>query len=229
MWDGVVEGLGSGYRVLRYDLPGHGTSPDPRQPYGMAALAEQLAAVLDGSGVARAHVVGMSLGGLVAQEFAGRFPGRVDRLVLVDTTPQYPAALKQKWVERAATARSSGVAAMIEEKLGIWFTPEFVAAGGPAIQYVRATLAACSGEGYARACEALQAADLRDSVRRIRAPTLILLGDGDLPPFHEAAAWMAARIADSRVALIENARHAAPIQQPREFVRLVREFLASPI
>jgi 3-oxoadipate enol-lactonase len=225
LWDGVIDALGAGHRVLTYDLPGHGESATPPAGYSIDDLADQLAAVLDASGVSRAHVAGMSLGGCVAQSFAGRYPERVARLVLADTTPQYPPALKNTWIERASIARSRGVGPLVDEKLTIWFTPDFAAANGPQVRYVRDTLTACDGEGYALACEALGAADLRDSVRRISAPTLIALGDGDLPPFHDAARWMHDAIPGSRVQLIAGARHAAPLQQSAAFAALLRDFL----
>jgi 3-oxoadipate enol-lactonase len=214
MWTPIVSALQTNFRVISYDLPGHGRSAVPQGSYGITELADQLAEIFRARQLTRAHVVGMSLGGLVAQEFAARYPGLLDRLVLIDTTPQYTPMLKQKWVERAAIARSRGVGPMIDEVLLIWFTPDFVTANGPVVRWVRDTLTKCSGEGYALACQALESADLRELVKRIQAPTLILLGEGDLPPFHEAAAWMSAQIAGSKVELIPEARHAAPLQQP---------------
>jgi 3-oxoadipate enol-lactonase len=214
MWTPIASTLQANFRVISYDLPGHGQSAVPRGSYGIAALADQLADIFRAQQLTRAHVVGMSLGGLVAQEFAARYPALLDRLALIDTTPQYTPLLKQKWVERAAVARSRGVGPLIDEVLLIWFTPEFLTANGPVVRWVRDTLTKCSGEGYALACEALESADLREWVKQIQAPTLIMLGEGDLPPFHEAAAWMQAQIAGSQVELIPDARHAAPLQQP---------------
>lgn len=225
LWDDVVARLQPQFRALTYDLPGHGPAPAPIGSYSIDDLADHLAAVLDREGVARAHIVGMSLGGCVAQAFAGRYPARVAGLVLADTTPQYTAALKDTWVERAAIARSRGVGPLIDDKLVIWFTPAFVAANGPKLRYVRETLAACDGEGYALACEALGAADLRDHVARIRAPTLIAIGDGDLPPFHDAARWFQSTIRGSELWTIPDARHAAPLQQSAAFAARLIEFL----
>lgn len=224
LWTDAIGALGTGYRVFTYDLPGHGASATPAARYSIDDLADQLATIFEAQALSRAHVVGMSLGGCVAQAFAGRYPERVAKLVLADTTPLYPPALQDKWVERASIARSQGVGPLIAEKLTIWFTPDFAAAEGPQVRYVRDTLTACDGEGYALACEALGAADLRDTVRRIRAPTLITLGDGDLPPFHDAARWMNEAIPGSRVHLIEDARHAAPLQQSAAFAALLRRF-----
>jgi 3-oxoadipate enol-lactonase len=228
LWDDVVSDLHVDFRVLCYDLPGHGETAALAHGYTIDDLADQLAGVLEAQHVARAHIVGMSLGGCVAQAFAARYPERVDRLVLADTTPVYPPALQQTWATRAAIARAEGVAPLIADKLVIWFTPDFAAADGPKVRYVKETLAACDGESYALACEALAAADLREHVRRIRARTLIALGDGDLPPFHDAARWMNQAIQSSRVELIADARHAAPLQQSAAFATLLRDFFESP-
>src|SRR5689334_3390511 len=162
-WDFAAE-LGGDFTLLRYDLPGHGASAVPAAPYGIAELSAQLAGVLAAHGIARAHVAGISLGGLIAQHFAATRPERVDRLILIDTTPRYTDELRAMWDARAATARAVGVAPMIPALLAIWFSADAVERNEAGMRYVRDTLARCPGEGYALACEALKAADLRGLV-----------------------------------------------------------------
>src|SRR5262249_15435554 len=152
-------------------------------------LSRQLAGVLAAQGIARAHVAGISLGGLVAQHLAATRGDLVERLVLIDTTPRYDDTARQMWDERARAARTKGVASLLETLLQIWFTADFVRQDPPAVRYVRACFAAASGEGYARACEALAAADLRPLVPDIAAPTLVLCGAEELPAFRDAAEW----------------------------------------
>jgi pimeloyl-ACP methyl ester carboxylesterase len=168
-WD-FARDLGDDFTLLRYDLPGHGGSPTPARAYGIADLSAQLVALLDREHIARASIAGISLGGLIAQHVAARHPARVDRLVLIDTTPRYSDDMRAMWAQRAATARTAGVGALIDNLLKIWFTAAALAANGPGVNYVRGALARTSGEGYARACEALAAADLRDGAARIEAP-----------------------------------------------------------
>ncbi len=117
-WDFAVP-LASDFTLLRYDLPGHGSTPVPAESYRIEDLSDQLAAVLAQHGISRPHVAGISLGGLIAQHFAANEV--VDRLVLIDTTPRYTEEMRAMWVERAATARMRGVAALIEDLLGVWF------------------------------------------------------------------------------------------------------------
>ena len=226
-WD-FCRDLSDRYTLLTYDLPGHGASAVPPGPYGIEDLSRQLADLLERHGIGRAHVAGISLGGLIAQHFAASRPDLVDRLVLIDTTPRYTDEMRAMWAERAATARSAGVAALVEGLLKIWFTPVAVGANGPAVRYVRATLARSPGEGYALACEALAAADLRPLAASITAPTLVVCGDDDIPSFLDAARWLAAQIAGARLAWIKEARHASVLERPEQALALLREFLAAP-
>src|SRR5439155_15378763 len=159
----------------------------------------QLTAVLAREGVARAHVAGISLGGLVAQHFAATNAALVDRLVLIDTTPRYVDEARQMWVERARAARTAGVASLIDGLLKIWFSDGFAANNPPAVRYVRDRFTKASGEGYALACEALGAADLRPLATSIKAPTLVFCGKDELPPFKDAAHWLQENIKGARL------------------------------
>ncbi len=226
LWDIAAAGLDRDFTLLSYDFPGHHETTLPPGGYGIAELSAQLAALLDRAGVARAHVAGISLGGLVAQHIAATRPALVDRLMLIDTTPRYTDESRRMWVERAAAARHDGVAALAEGLLRIWFTEDFIAADPPAVRYVRDTLGRCSGEGYALACEALGAADLRPLVPMIKCPTLVVCGEQELPPFQEAARWLVQTIAGARAQWLGPARHCSILQQPEQFRRALRTFLA---
>ena len=226
LWEIAAAGLEEQFSLLSYDFPGHGATPVPECRYTIADLSAQLGAVLAREGVGAAHVAGISLGGLVAQHFAAENPARIDRLVLIDTTPRYVEEARQMWVERAHAARTAGVASLIDGLLKIWFTDGFLAEDPPAVRYVRNSLAETSGEGYALACEALGAADLRPLAAKIGAPSLILCGADELPPFRDAAHWLQQNIRDARLKWLSPAKHASILQQPHEFVALMRAFLA---
>ena len=225
LWRIALHDWDRDHTLLAYDFPGHGESPVPSGPYCIADLASQLAAMLDGAGIARATVAGISLGGLVAQHFAAVFPARVDRLVLIDTTPRYTDEMRGMWAVRAAQARKDGVKSLIPGLLDIWFTKEFVTQNPPAVRYVRAAFEHCPNEAYARACEALAAADLRQLTPKITAPTLVVCGEQDIPSFIDAARWLNANIANSHLAWLKPARHASILEQPLAFQRMLREFL----
>ena len=224
-WDFATE-LSGDFTLLRYDLPGHGASAVPAAPYGIADLSAQLAEILTAHKIARAHVAGISLGGLIAQHFAATHPGLVDRLILIDTTPRYTDELRAMWDKRASAARAAGVAPLIDDLLKIWFSSDALARDIPGVRYVRDALARSPTEGYALACEALRAADLRELAPKIAAPTLVVCGDDDIPSFRDAARWLASRIRNARLAWISRARHASVLEKPEEARGLIRDFLA---
>jgi len=224
-WDFAAP-LEDSFELVRYDFPGHGATPVPAAGYSIEDLTEQLVEVLSEQGITKAHIAGISLGGLVAQAFAAMYPERVDRLVLIDTTPRYTDELRGIWAERAATARKQGVTALADDILKIWFSEPFIAADEPAVRYVREQLSRTPPEGYALACEALAAADLRLLLGRIAAPTLVLCGDKDIPSFLNAAKRLAAGIGEAQLAWITGGHHASVLEKPEDAVRRMRRFLA---
>ncbi len=224
LWD-CLGGLTDRFELISYDLPGHGETALPAAPYGIAELSAQLVGVLRREGIARAHVMGISLGGLVAQHFAATAAAMVDKLVLLDTTPRYTGEARANWAVRAAAARRDGPASLLPMILKIWFTEPFVAADPPAVRLVRETFAACNGEGYALACEALGAADLLALTPRIAAPTLVICGADEIPAFRDAAAWLHANIAGARLEIVASAAHASVLEQPARIEALLRGFL----
>ncbi|HEY6861269.1 MAG TPA: alpha/beta fold hydrolase [Pseudolabrys sp.] len=220
-----ADDLARDFTLVSYDLPGHGRSPVPAGAYTIEDLSVQLDELLTRQKIARAHVAGISLGGLIAQHFAATRPDMVDRLILIDTTPRYTDELRAMWAERATMARSAGVKALVDGLLKIWFTPQSVTDDTKAVRYVRTTLQKSSGEGYALACEALAEADLRTAAATITAPTLVICGDDDIPSFLDSAHWLASNIKGARLEWIGKARHASVIERPSEALAIMRNFL----
>lgn len=223
-WD-FAEPLAQDFTLYRYDLPGHGVTPIPDSAYTIADLADQLAAIMEKHAIGRAHIAGISLGGLIAQDFAARHPEWVDRLVLVDTTARYTDDMRQMWAERAGTARAKGVAVMVDALLAIWFSKQAIEQNEPGVAYVRDTLTRCDGEAYALSCEALAAADLRARLGSIKAKTLVICGDDDIPSFLDAARQLAGSIPNATLEWISGTRHASVLEKPANAVSLLRSFL----
>jgi 3-oxoadipate enol-lactonase len=221
-WD-FTKPLENKLRLCRYDLPGHGTTPVPTAAYTIEDLSAQLARVLKQNGISKTHLAGISLGGLIAQHFAATQPEMVDRLMLVDTTPRYDDELRRMWGVRADTARKQGVGALIDGLLPIWFSAAYLATDAAPVRYVRETLSRTSGEGYALACEALAAVDLRPFTARIKAPTMVVCGDNDIASFLDAACWLSANIPNARLAWLPKTRHASIIEAPERALQLMRE------
>lgn len=223
-WD-TVSGQLPGYTLLSYDFPGHGRSPAPTSTTTIEDLAEQAAALLTQAGVGRAHVVGVSLGGLVAQALAAAHPELVDHLAVVDAVATYPEVLRQQWRDRQVSVREQGMEPLVQPTLALWFTAERLAQGGPEVDYVRQAVLAGDPEGYARACEALEPVDLTALAARITAPTLVVCGEDDAPPFTAAAPWFAETIPGARLVWLAPARHAGVLEQPGQFVAALQDFL----
>jgi 3-oxoadipate enol-lactonase len=223
-WD-VLEPLTSRHELIAYSFPGHHDTPLPGHPYGVPELSAQLRAVAEREGLARFHLMGISLGGSVAAHFAGTYPGMVDRLVLADCTPRYDEESRANWPVRARLARENGVASLVPMLMQVFFTPGTLAEDGPDVRHVRETFEACDGEGYALACEALAALDAWEEVRRITAPTLVVLGSEERQSFKDAADRMVAAIPGSRKVLVPAAGHASVRERPGFVVSLLREFL----
>jgi 3-oxoadipate enol-lactonase len=220
-WDPVVAELGHP-AVETPDLPGHGAAdlPGPRP-----SLADYAAPVLElASSTGPVDLVGVSLGGLVAQEVAARRPELVRRVVLVDTVAVYPDPMRQMWRDRAATARDRGLEELVEPMEAMWFTDSFRRDHPDEVARVRKRFLGTDPEGYARTCEALETADTTSLAPAVTAPTLVVCGDDDAPPFREAAAWLAERLPDARLQWLEG-RHAVVLERPAELAAALRAFL----
>jgi 3-oxoadipate enol-lactonase len=217
-WDAVLPKLAERFHVLRYDHLGHGDSDVPPGPYTLEDLTGALAAAMEAHGINRAHLAGLSLGGMVALQLAATYPHLVDRLAVVCASAYLPPA--QNWLDRASAVRNGGMAAVADTVLGRWFTPAF--AESPAAQTVRADLLSTPVEGYAGCCEAIAAMDLRPLLRAIQAPTLVIAGAEDPATPVDHAEAIAARVqGPARVEVVAGAAHLASVERPDDVSRIL--------
>lgn len=223
-WD-VLDPLMDRNELVAYSLPGHPGTRLPGHQYGVPELTEQLREVMLREGIGKFHLMGISLGGSVAQHFAGVYPDMVDRLVLADCSPRYDDESRANWPVRAAAARKDGVKSLIPFLMQVFFTAESIAEDGPNVRHVRETFEACDDEAYALACEALATLDAREQTRKIKARTLIMLGSNERQSFKDAAQWMQGAIAHSKVVEVPAAGHASVRERPEFVTRQLREFL----
>ncbi len=223
-WD-VLDPLSDRNELVSYSLPGHPGTKLPGHQYGVPELTEQLRQVAVRDGLRKFHLLGISLGGSVAQHFAGTYPDMVDKLVLADCSPRYDDESRANWPVRAAAARKDGVKSLIPMLLQVFFTPGSIAENGPNVRHVRETFAACDNEGYALACEALAMLDAREQTRKVTAPTLIMLGSAERQSFKDAAKWMHETIRESRVVEVPAAGHASVRERPEFAIQQLRHFL----
>lgn len=223
MWAPQLEALEQRFRVVRYDTRGHGESTVPLGPYTIDDLADDLVALLDRFDVTRAHLVGLSLGGMTAMRVAARNPGRVDRLVLLCTGTRLPPA--SAWTDRAAVVREHGCDAVAHAVVQRWFTLEYLTAHPDLETAYVSMVADTPAEGYAGCCEAIAALDLRDDLSMIAAPTLAIAGSDDPATPPGKLEEIANGVKDGRLLVVSHAAHLANAERPDVITPAIIEHL----
>lgn len=223
MWDRQLAAFEDRFRVVRYDIRGHGASEVPTGPYSIDDLADDVVAILDELGLQRVHFVGLSLGGMTGMRLAARHPERVDRLVALCTAAHLGPA--SAWQERAALVRSSGAQAVAEAVVTRWYTEPHRTASPQVVATAEATVTATPAEGYAGCCEAIAEMDLRADLASIVAPTLAIAGADDPATPPEFLAEIADGVQDGTLLVIEGAAHLANDEQPDAVTDAILEFL----
>ncbi|MDA8253494.1 MAG: 3-oxoadipate enol-lactonase [Rhodospirillales bacterium] len=221
VWQPQAAALADRFRVIRPDLRGHGLTGTTPGPGSMAQFAADMLALLDALGIARAHVGGLSIGGMVAQALAAAAPQRVASLILCDTATAIPPP--DFWRERAAIVRAQGTAAIADAVVARWVTPAALAA--PETEGLRTMLLRTPPEGYAAAAEAIAAADLGAATARLRVPALVLVGAEDLATPPAAAAALAQAIPGATLVEIAGAAHIPTYEQGAAVTDAMRRFL----
>ena len=222
LWRPQVEGLSSGFRIIRYDTRGHGRSDRPAGPYTIDTLGLDALAILDAAGVSRAHVCGLSLGGLTAMWLGVHAAARVGTLTLASTAARICDAAF--WQNRIEQVQAAGIEPLADASMTRWFTDSFRAAHPAIVDEFRRMLVASPAGGYASCCGALRDADLRAQIGSIAAPVLVLVGQHDpvTPPADAEA--IRVRIPGARVTVLD-AAHLANVEKADAFNRSVRLFM----
>jgi pimeloyl-ACP methyl ester carboxylesterase len=219
MWQGQMDALAGNYRLIAWDMRGHGQtdSPDDASAYSEAATVDDMAAVLDAAGVEKAVISGLSLGGYMSLAFNVKYPERVLALMLFDTGPGYKNPVgREGWNETAM-----GRATVFEEK-GI-----DALGRGAEVRIAQHR----SAQGLAHAARGMLAqfdSRIIESLPEIKVPTMVLVGEND-QPFIGASQYMATKIPGAKLVTIPGAGHAANIDQPAAFNDAVRAFLAETV
>jgi len=228
IWDAVVSRLPESLRVVRYDQRGHGLSEVGETPYRIEALADDLAALVERLELGRPLVVGLSVGGLVAQALALGHPERVSGLCLCGTAAQI--GTREAWSARMDQVRREGIRSVSAGVVERWFGPAFVAAHPERVRGFRLMLERAPVEGYLATIAALASADLRERVAGIEVPALVVSGELDAVVTPEQGRALSAAISGgasgkSEFCLLPGAAHLMSVDQPAALAGEILSFL----
>jgi pimeloyl-ACP methyl ester carboxylesterase len=223
-WDGVAARLSRDFQVVRHDLRGHGKSSKVRGPYSLEMFAEDAARLLDHLGIARTHVAGQSLGGMIAITFAAKFPQHVNRLAVLSTAAGRTEEERRKVLERVSLIGSGISGDHFKNSLSRWFTDEFRATNPVAIEQYSARNLENDPACYASAYTVLATAEVESQLTQIKAPALIVTGENDMGSNPRMARHIHDRIAGSELRILPRLRHSILIEAPSLIAGLLEPF-----
>ena len=226
MWDGQIPTLERDFRILRYDLRGHGGSEATPGDYSIALLVNDLANLLDSQRIQKTSLVGLGLGGAIAQAFAIAHPGRVEQLMPCCCRARMVPDFAALWHKLRAAVQQNGLGSIVEPTVQRWFSEDFKAAHPEVLDKIRRMVRGTTQEGYLGVTAAFLGLDVEDQLGRIRARTLYVSGANDHlggPPL--LMKGLSEKVEGARHVSVPNAAHIANIQNPDGFNQVLRGFL----
>lgn len=227
IWDAQAAALRSRYRVLRYDMRGHGITEAPpagSSGYTMDQLADDAAALIKVLGLKRVHFCGLSIGGMCGQKLAAKLPELVASLILCDTASTMSRTI---WDERIAAVRQSGIEVTAGATMQRWFTPAFLERRPDVVKGIRNMFVRTAFEGYVGCSLAIRNMDLRPDDAKITCPALIIVGKDDPATTVAMARELNTAIKGSKLTIIPQAAHMVLLEQPDAVTRAIADFLAA--
>jgi 3-oxoadipate enol-lactonase len=230
MWDAVARIMKNDFTVVRYDHRNHGVSAFSKTPFSVDDLADDAAELIDNLGDDPVFFVGLSLGGMVAQSLAARYPNLVSACVIANSAEYYDDEVKKMWSDRIDRVKREGVSAISGMAIERWFTPEYLSSEDPTakeiILDIKSELDSFDSQAYSLSCGAVSDVDCRKGNQSIQVPTLVLFGlkDQATPPALSEAIHKS--IQSSELAGID-AAHLSAVEKPLEFAAITSKFLLS--
>ena len=221
MWDPQLEAFKDRYRMLAYDMRGHGQTTAPGGAYTLDMLADDVFGLVKSLKIEKASYCGLSIGGMIGQTIAIRGAGPFERMVLADTTHAQPPEALQQWEERIRIAESKGMAALVDSTMERWFTPAF--RSSPAAKKIAGLIAATPVAGYVGCGRAIMGLGTTAKLKDIKVPVLALTGNEDAAA--PGTRYIGENVPGAKFIGIPQAAHIANVEQPEAFNRALREFL----
>ncbi|SAL83545.1 alpha/beta hydrolase [Caballeronia arvi] len=228
-WDDVVSRLADDFRVLTFDLRGHGTSSRVRGRYEIDDFVGDALALADHVGFDRFHLAGFSLGGLIAQRMALSHSGRLRRLALLATVSGRTRDERERVLARLAALRSGERGSHYDASLSRWLTEDFQVRNPERIAYLRQRNAENDPDCYTSAYRVLAETDFGGFIDQIRMPTLIVTGEDDQGSNPRMAQFMNECITGSQLEILPGLRHSILTEAPERVASLLQAFLANDV
>ncbi len=222
MWTPQLGALLPHFRVLRYDTRGHGGSQVPDGPYSIDQLGQDVLDLMDALDVEKAHFCGLSLGGMTGMWLAVQHPSRIGKLVLSNCVPHI--GNEAMWNSRIAQVLETGMEEIAAGQVGRWFRPGFENSDPDIHRAAELGIKQMSAQGYAGCCAVLRDADLRSSLSRITASTLVIGGQYDLATPPEKTKQLASEIRAAKYAELPGG-HLTNLDATEAFNAAVLQFL----
>jgi len=225
-WNGVVPLLTPHADVLTFDCRGHGQSAKVKMTYTAELFAGDLAGLLDHVNWPNAVIAGCSMGGCVAQAFAGVYPDRAKALAVIDSTAWYGPSAPKDWRERAATAATKGLAALSAFQATRWVSDSFREAHPDVVRAHMDVFLANDVDCYRATCEMLGDADLRHYQASMRMPVSVIVGEEDYAAPVAMSDQIQKAVPGATLSVLSNVRHLTPIECPAVIAEKILELLA---
>jgi len=225
MWNPQLKVLESQFRVLRYDMRGHGNSDATPGAYTLDQLAADVMGLMDALKIDIVHFVGLSIGGMIGQCLALNYADRLQSLALCDTAPIIPEEARPLFEERMNRARDKGMQALVEETLERWFTLPYLKQNSPEVELIRNQVLVTPLAGYVGCSQAILGLNYLERLSEIKLPTLIMVGEDDPGTPVEASQAIHKRIPNSKLVVLPSAAHLSNIEQAEAFNTNLIDFL----
>jgi 3-oxoadipate enol-lactonase len=222
MWAWQAEYFKQSFNVIRYNARGQMGSSLTDGPFSIELLAQDVVDLLDGLRIPKASFCGLSMGGMVGMMLAQRFPQRLRKIVLANTSPKIGTL--ESWNARIEAVNANGMKAVVDAILERWFSPGFRSGGSPELKATREMLLESPASGYVACCAAVRDMDQRETISAIRVPTLVISGTSDPVTPPAEGRFVASQIAGAQYVELP-AAHLSNVEAAANFNDAVGRFL----
>jgi len=226
MWDEQMPALTKKFKVLRFDTRGHGASSAPAGAYTLEQMADDVHGLFTALGIKQTHWCGLSMGGMIGQTFAIKYPGIFKTMVLADTTSYYPPEAQSAWGDRIKLAETKGMEPFGEMMVSRWFTEAYVKSGAPALTRIAASVRATKAAGFIGCCHAIPKINVTARLKEIKCPTLVIVGEQDPGTPVAMAREIHDNLPGSELVILPNAAHLSNVEQTQAFDAALLDFIA---